>query len=210
MDADKFDFGDLYLGVVVDNVDPEGLGRVRVEVPGLLEPASAWAPPLGGSGGGSATSGWFDVPARHAFVGVLLHKGDLDHPYYLGGWHGKGEVPAYLSDVALGERKDVKIYETPRFVFVLDGRGSNETLMLKDKSTGDFISITPAVTTIKASAKVLVETPHAVIDSPNIELGGSPLIPLTDGVVLASGVDTFTGATYGVLGSASLKVKAAK
>jgi hypothetical protein len=39
---------------------------------------------------------------------------------------------------------------------------------------------------------------------------GAPLLPLTHGVVLASGVDTFTGATYGALGSASTKVMAEK
>ena len=39
---------------------------------------------------------------------------------------------------------------------------------------------------------------------------GAPLLPLTHGVVLASGIDTFTGATYGALGSASTKVMAEK
>lgn len=39
---------------------------------------------------------------------------------------------------------------------------------------------------------------------------GAPLTPLANGVVLASGFDTFTGATYGSLGSASTKVMAEK
>lgn len=39
---------------------------------------------------------------------------------------------------------------------------------------------------------------------------GAPLTPLTHGVVLASGIDPFTGATYGALGNASLKVMAEK
>jgi hypothetical protein len=41
-------------------------------------------------------------------------------------------------------------------------------------------------------------------------IGGNSLVPLTDGVVLASGIDPFTGSTYGALNSASTKVMAAK
>jgi hypothetical protein len=40
--------------------------------------------------------------------------------------------------------------------------------------------------------------------------GDGTLTPLLDGVVLASGVDTFTGATYGALNSASQRIMARK
>lgn len=201
----------MHVGIVVANVDPEGLGRIRVEVPGLLEPQSAWAFPIGGSGGGGPTSGWFDVPALNAFVGVLFHAGEIDHPYYLGGWHGKGEVPAYLTGVSIGDRVKVKVYETALFHMVFDDRASSKVWLVKNKTTGDYISIADGETKIKAATKVTVEAPHVVVNSPNVELGGAgPMVALTDGVVLASGIDTFTGATYGVLGSASSLVKAKK
>lgn len=50
------------------------------------------------------------------------------------------------------------------------------------------------------------------ITGPDIRIGSDPdaLVPLTNGVVLASGVDTLTGATYGALGQASSKVLAEK
>jgi hypothetical protein len=46
----------------------------------------------------------------------------------------------------------------------------------------------------------------------SIQIGaiGGPFVPLDNGVVLASGIDPFTGATYGALGSASTKVMAEK
>lgn len=49
-----------------------------------------------------------------------------------------------------------------------------------------------------------------VVSSASIMLGGNGLFPLTEGVVLGSGIDTFTGATYGILGSASAVVMAKK
>ena len=79
----------LYVGEVVDRADPEGLGRVRVRIPGLIEPASAWAFPLGTLGGGTDRRGFFAVPERGAEVGVLFHQGDVDHPFYLAGHWGK-------------------------------------------------------------------------------------------------------------------------
>ena len=36
----------LFIGYVTHRRDPEQLGRVRVCIPGLLEPHSAWAWPL--------------------------------------------------------------------------------------------------------------------------------------------------------------------
>jgi hypothetical protein len=40
-DTDAPRYTGLYIGQVVDRVDPECLGRVRVRIPGLVEPASA-------------------------------------------------------------------------------------------------------------------------------------------------------------------------
>lgn len=58
--------------------------------------------------------------------------------------------------------------------------------------------------------RIEVTSPHVVVKSSNVELGGDSLVALTDGVVVAQGIDTFTGATYGALGNASSKVKAKK
>lgn len=193
---EEFRVGELCLGVVADNVDPEGLGRVRVEIPGVIEPKSDWAPPVGGSGGGAKERGWYDVPDIGAMVGVLFYAGDIDHPYYLGGWSGRGETPSYLAGISPVERIKIKVYETARFLMVFDHRSGSEALLLKDKTTGDLIQISADKLHIKATAKVLVEAPV-------VNIGADELVPLTDGVVKARGIDTLTGATYGALGSAS-------
>lgn len=67
---------------------------------------------------------------------------------------------------------------------------SNATAVIRIRADGD-IEITP-----KAGKAV--------------RIGGGTLTALLDGVVVAQGVDTFTGATYGALGNASSVVLAKK
>src|SRR5512136_1169857 len=80
----------MYLGHVTDRNDPEGLGRVRVSIPGLIEPESGWAWPLGTSGGGSRDRGFFAVPEVGAEVAIWFNQGDLsEEPFYLSAHWGK-------------------------------------------------------------------------------------------------------------------------
>lgn len=87
----------LYVGYVVQRDDPEQLGRVKICVPGVLEPESAWAWPLGTGGGGSKDAGLFAVPDLGAEVGVFFNRGDVEAPYFLtANWgkpNGESEVP---------------------------------------------------------------------------------------------------------------------
>ena len=144
-DTDDPRFTALYIGEVVDREDPEGIGRVRVRVPGLVEPASAWAYPLAPVGGGSDSRGFYAVPEKGSEVGVLFHQGDVDHPYYLCGHWGKpdgnAEVPTPVKNLAKEEAPKVRAFETARFLLVFDDRSGKEQLLLKDKSTEDLILI---------------------------------------------------------------------
>jgi uncharacterized protein involved in type VI secretion and phage assembly len=193
-----------YHGIVTDNADPQKIGRVRVQVPGLIEPASEWALPRGSGSSGAKALGGYDVPPKGASVIVSFLSGHIDVPIYEGAWHGLTEqhsvVPADPKDA-----DKVKVFESARFLIVLNGAGGAEELLIKDKNTGDLISMKPSQLKIQATTKVTVV-------APNVELGSDGLAtaPLINGVVLGSGIDTFTGATYGVLGSASATVTAKK
>ena len=155
----------LHIGHVVDRADPERLGRVRARIPGLVEPASAWAFPLGTVGGGSDCRGFFAVPELGAEVGVLFHGGDVDHPYYLGGHWGRpggnSEVPEPARDLSPAETPQVRVFETGRFLLVFDDRSGQESLRLQDKVSGDLI-------TLGAGAGVTVTTASNLI----IQAGG--------------------------------------
>lgn len=208
--SEEMHYVGFYTGTVQNNEDPEMLGRVRVSIPGVIEPASAWAFPLGTLCGGSTGRGWFAVPDVNADVGVFFFQGEVDTLFYIpahwGIANGASETPLQLSGIDPASRLKVTGYETDRYQMVFDERSGDEQFFVLDKVTGDTVSMTPDKTTLKHSKLV-------VVDAPKVYLGGDGLNenPLSgDGVVLASCVDPFSGKTHGQLAGASTKVFAKK
>lgn len=193
----------VYAATVTDNEDPQRLGRVKFRIEGLIEPSSGWAFPAGSTGGGSGQRGSYDVPEKGATVHAYFLAGDADQPHFMGGWHGLGETPTQTPTP--GNAAKVKIFETARFLIVLNGVSGSEELLISDKTTGDKVSMSPTQLQI-------VGTTRVTVIAPLVELGADGLAgaPQLNGVVLGSGVDTLTGATYGALGSASSVVTARK
>lgn len=183
-DTDDPRYTGLYIGQVVDREDPEKLGRVRVKIPGLIEPASAWAFPLGTVGGGSDRRGFFSVPEKDAEVGVLFHQGDVDHPYYLCGHWGKPggspEVPEPARGLAKEETPQVRAFETGRFVLTFDDRNGKEAFIVKDKKSGDQIEFDGAGMgiTIKASSALILKADGLVsIEGSSVQINGRLVLP---------------------------------
>lgn len=69
----------LYVGRVVKRDDPDMDGRVRIQIPGVLDEPSAWAKPMGG---GSPLWGHVAVPPLGADVYVQFINGRLEQPVY--------------------------------------------------------------------------------------------------------------------------------
>ena len=148
--SDEFDtpdprFVSMYDGVVVDNQDPLRLGRVKVRVPGLLEPSSRWALPFGAPGGGSNTRGFYFPPEVGAEVQVMFKQGDTDHPRYTpGAWgvtDGEPDTPSFVrTDLETGEEispeNAVKVrgIETKNWQIVFDDREGVEILKIIDRN----------------------------------------------------------------------------
>jgi uncharacterized protein involved in type VI secretion and phage assembly len=187
--AGEFDSRDprytgLYIGYVVDRVDPRCLGRVRVRIPGLIEPASAWAFPLGTVGGGAPARGFFAVPEAGAEVGVLFNQGDVDHPYYLAGhWGAPGgvaEVPTAAGGLSKEDTPQVRAFETGRFELVFDDRGEHEALVIRDKRSGDQIEFDGVAMgiTIKATSALILQADGLVsIEGTTVQINGRLILP---------------------------------
>lgn len=130
----------MYVGYVTNRSDPEKLGRVRVCVPGLLEPESAWALPLGTGGGGSAKRGLFSVPEVNAEVAVFFNQGDPERPHYLSAhWgrpNGENEVPEEARRVDPTNR----ILSSQHFCVELDDEPGARKLKLTNRKTGDHLT----------------------------------------------------------------------
>jgi uncharacterized protein involved in type VI secretion and phage assembly len=83
----------MLVGIVTDNEDPEGMGRVKVKFPTLTEDhTSNWARVVSM---GAANSRGFDcLPEIDDEVLVAFEHGDIHRPYVLGGvWNGQDAPP---------------------------------------------------------------------------------------------------------------------
>jgi uncharacterized protein involved in type VI secretion and phage assembly len=87
-----------YRGLVVDNQDPEHLGRLTLRVPSVLgnEVVTGWAMPCVPYGG-APEQGFVCIPDPGAGVWVEFEAGDLEFPIWVGMfWSkpgGKSELP---------------------------------------------------------------------------------------------------------------------
>lgn len=129
-------------GKVVDDDDPEGLHRVRIEIPGLIE-KSAWAFPVGTLGGGGPQRGAAFVPRVGSDVVVWFIGGDSQRPIYSGAWWGKSatgnEMPTSIKDVPASDAKKIQAIEIDRLVITYDEREDRRLFSLEDKVSGDSI-----------------------------------------------------------------------
>jgi hypothetical protein len=82
-----------YRGTVIENIDPEQIARVLLQVPDVLgEIPSSWAMPCVPVAGIQA--GCFVVPPIGSQVWVEFEQGDPDYPIWTGGFWGLvAEVP---------------------------------------------------------------------------------------------------------------------
>lgn len=164
----------LQIGEVVDRDDPLGLGRIRIRIPGLIEPASNWAWPLGSSGGGSEDEGFFNVPQVGAEVAVLFKNGSPDHPYYMPANWGDNEVP----EASDGGDPDVKVIGLKDYDLVSDTRDATKGFRIVDKSSDEnIIEFDGTTRTLRLSATTSIEivsTGQISIDGLIVTVNGVP------------------------------------
>jgi type VI secretion system (T6SS) baseplate-like injector VgrG len=86
-----------YRGTVVENIDPEQIGRVLLQVPDVLgETPSSWALPCVPAAG--IQSGVFVVPPIGSQIWVEFEQGDPDYPIWTGGFWGLvADVPVFAT-----------------------------------------------------------------------------------------------------------------
>ncbi|AGY58919.1 VgrG-related protein [Gloeobacter kilaueensis] len=86
------------VGIVTNNKDPEGMGRIKVKFPTLTEEhESNWARVVG-PGAGPEHGIWW-LPEVNDEVLVCFEHGDIHRPYVVGGvWNGKDKPPDKQDD----------------------------------------------------------------------------------------------------------------
>jgi uncharacterized protein involved in type VI secretion and phage assembly len=137
----------VVVGIVTNNSDPDGLGRVKVKFPTLPgNEESNWArlvTPMAGAG-----RGFEFIPEVNDEVLVTFEHGDTNRPFVLGAlWNGKDNPP---------EKSDQVISSTGKVEKRIIRSRSGHTITFDDSDNGSKISI------IDKTEKNLIE-----IDSQN-------------------------------------------
>lgn len=136
----------LVIGVVTDNSDPDGLGRVKVKFPWLSKDhASDWARLVTPGGGPQRGLGF--IPEVNDEVLVGFEQGNINYPYVLGGlWNGKDAAPFKAGATLSGGKVTQRIIrsrtghiitlddsENAPYIEIVDNTGKN-TIKLDSKS----------------------------------------------------------------------------
>jgi uncharacterized protein involved in type VI secretion and phage assembly len=130
----------LVIGVVTDNKDPKGWGRVKVKYPWLTsDHASDWARVV--SVGGGPERGIEFLPEVNDEVLVGFELGDIHHPYVLGGlWNGKDAPPEKSDKVVSGGKVQKRIIRSRAgHVITLDDSDGKENITIQDKGGNTIV-----------------------------------------------------------------------
>ena len=152
----------VMVGLVLDNQDPAGLGRVRINLPGASDKEIGhWArvaAPMAGDG-----RGMFFLPEKDDEVLVAFEQGDITRPYVLGAlWNGQDKPPESNSD---GQNNLRLIKSRSGHLIRLDDSVGAEKIEIIDKSGANSVTVDTAGNTIliKSAQDVVIEAPQGKI-----------------------------------------------
>jgi uncharacterized protein involved in type VI secretion and phage assembly len=180
----------VFPAVVIDNLDPDNLGRIKVRLPQMHTSGKrgyeAWARVatlMAGKNRGS----WF-IPDANDEVLVVFEAGDVTRPYVIGSmWNGTSSPPETMdtnnNKKLLRSRNGVKItiddqsgqenfiVETPggQRVTLKDGPGSIEII----DSNGNSVKLETAGIMVNASGKVTINASTVEISSGMVTVNSS-------------------------------------
>ena len=176
--------------IVVDNIDPDGIGRVKVRLPKVGAPAGrereAWAP-IATLMAGSHRGTWF-IPEVNDEVLLAFEGGDLTHPYVVGALWSQGNPPPETMEpsnnkkvirsrsglkITLDDQNDVESFliETPggQRITLKDSPGKVEI----SDSNGNAVKLGAQGITLTAAAKVTIDASMVEINSGLVSVNAS-------------------------------------
>jgi hypothetical protein len=159
-----------YRGIVRDNQDPRGMGRIRALVPEVLDDQeSPWALPCTPYAG--AGVGHYTIPPVDAGVWIEFEAGDPARPVWTGGWWAEGAVPE--SNAGTAASPPLKILRSEQGLMVaLDDDA--QTIDVSDGNGDNLlrIEVQPGQVLIQGATKVVVEAPQIEL----VQRAGHPVV----------------------------------
>jgi uncharacterized protein involved in type VI secretion and phage assembly len=188
----------VVIGLVTNNQDPEGLGRVKVKFPWLSADAeSPWARvavPMAGN-----QRGIYFLPEPDDEVLVAFEHGDVNFPYIIGAlWNGQDIPPANNDD---GKNNLRVIQSRSGHIIRLNDEDGKEKIEIIDKSGNNSIVFDTAnnTITIKSDKDITLSATQGTLklDAQKIEIKSSAETKIEAG----AGMDIQATGTMNLKGS---------
>ncbi|MBW4507260.1 MAG: VgrG-related protein [Scytonematopsis contorta HA4267-MV1] len=166
------------VGIVTDNQDPKGWGRVKVKFPTLSEEHSSnWARVV--SIGAAKGRGFDCLPEIDDEVLVAFEHGDIHRPYIIGGvWNGKDTPPTPVEDSVANSKVRLRTFKTrtgSKLQFVEEAKGTSTAGIYIETAGGHKLHINDSNNTIEIKTKggqqiVLGDTTGSVGVAANMQI----------------------------------------
>ncbi len=148
-----------YAGTVVDNADPQNIGRLKVRAPAVLHEQEAWAMPCVPYAGDQV--GFYLMPPVGAGVWVEFEGGDVSRAIWAGCYWSPGQLPpdATSADIKLlaTDKALLKIDDAEGEVLVSNQNGASTTW-----ATDVVTEVSPSTHTVSADGVVSESSPGKV------------------------------------------------
>jgi phage protein D/phage baseplate assembly protein gpV len=189
----------VVVGIVTNNQDPNGMGRVKVKFPWLAgDTESHWAriaSPMAGK-----NRGMVFLPEVNDEVLVAFEHGDLNRPYMLGAlWNGMDKPPEgnkdgknnirkicsrsgheiIFNDDSTARKEKIEVHTKAGHKILLDDSAGQEKIEIKDKTGKNAIKMDSVQNSITLSSAMKLD-----IDAQMIELNAKGTMTLKAGATL--------------------------
>lgn len=152
-----------FRGVVTDNNDPNGLGRIRANVPDVLgENKSGWALPALPYAGNRV--GLFLIPEPNTSVWIEFEHGDPDYPIWSGCFWATGEVPVTPASA------DKKVLKTAAGTLTFDDTSGSNSITIEMGTTLKIKMDQQGIEISNGSQKIVVSSSSVSVDDGALEV----------------------------------------
>lgn len=146
-----------YQGTVMENLDPDNLGRLQAYVPAVLgDVPTGWAKPCVPYAG--PASGFFSVPPIGAGVWIEFEAGDVSQPIWTGCYWGGRELP--MNPPGDTAQPTTRIWRTETgLTVVMDDAAQSITLTDSGTANSVQVSVATGTVTVKGAVQVVSSSP---------------------------------------------------
>ncbi len=162
-------------GLVINNTDPDGQGRVQVSFPFLGGQNNSYWAPIATLMSGGKRGAWF-MPEVGDEVLVSFNQDDVSHPYIIGFlWNGEDTPPStdtHLRTIHSVNGHEVQLYDPP-------ASGGDQGYIRIQYARGDGVTnkveINNTSIVIQSDSAVVIQAPTVTINGRPVSITPNPI-----------------------------------